>query len=242
MPATEPAAGTWLADLPRDRLLAEFSLWSADLCDLAADLRRTEPHADLYHIDVADGRFAPSFLFFPDQVARIRALTRRPIHVHLMVEGDIVLEQIRQFAAAGADLITVHPENGPVTGEALALITELGRAAGIVLRLETPVEAIAPYLDQVAFVTLLGTAIGVKGQGLSEQACPRLQQAGRMLRAAGRADAVRLAADGGIRAETVPRLRAAGAATVVLGSLGFGDPDLPARIRWLHDQPAPLAA
>jgi ribulose-phosphate 3-epimerase len=236
MPATK------LSDLPSDRLLGEFSLWSADLCNLEADLARTEPHADIYHIDVADGRFAPSFLFFPDQVARIRALTGRPIHVHLMVEGDIVLEQIRQFATAGADLITVHPENGPVTADALALIAELGCAAGVVLRLETPVTALAPYLGQVAFVTLLGTAIGVKGQGLSEQACPRLREVARMLRAAGRAGAVRLAADGGIRAETVPRLREAGAQTVVLGSLAFGDPDLAGRMAWLHGLPEPASA
>jgi ribulose-phosphate 3-epimerase len=236
MPATK------LSDLPSDRLLDEFSLWSADLCSLAADLARTGPYADIYHIDVADGRFAPSFLFFPDQVARIRALTGRPIHVHLMVEGDIVLGQIGQFAAAGADLITVHAENGPVTADALALIAELGCVAGVVLRLETPVTALAPYLDRVAFVTLLGTAIGVKGQGLSDQAGPRLQEVARMLRAAGRAGAVRLAADGGIRATTVPRLRAAGAQTVVLGSLAFGDPDLAARMAWLHGLPEPAAA
>jgi ribulose-phosphate 3-epimerase len=241
MAGTEPRrADDRLADLPRDRLLGEFSLWSADLCNLAADLRRTEPHADIFHIDVADGRFAPAFLFFPDQVARIRALTRRPLHVHLMVEADILLEQVRQFAAAGADLITVHPEIGPaVTAEAIALIAELGREAGVVLRLETPVAALAPHLDRVAFVTLLGTAIGVKGQGLSDRACPRLREVRGMLQAAGREGAVRLAADGGIRAETVPLLRAAGADTVVLGSLAFADPDLPGRIAWLHGLPGP---
>ena len=91
-------------------------------------------------------------------------------------------------------------------------------------------------------MTLLGTAIGVKGQGLSDQACPRLRQVSHMLQAAGRADAVRVAADGGIRAETVPRLRAAGAQTVVLGSLAFGDPDLAGRMAWLHGLPEPAAA
>ncbi len=65
---TKPPAG-WLAALPRERMLGEYSLWSADLANLERDIRRTEPHTDLYHIDVADGRFAPSFLFFPDQVA-----------------------------------------------------------------------------------------------------------------------------------------------------------------------------
>ncbi len=228
------AAQGWLAALPRHRLIAEYSLWSADLANLERDIARTEPYADMFHIDVADGRFAPSFLFFPDQVARIRALTAKPLHVHLMVEGDILLSQIRQFAEAGADLITIHPENGPVVADALALIAALRCAAGLVLRLETPVAALAPWLDRVDFVTLLGTAIGVKGQGLSDTACPRLVAVKKMLR-----DGVRLAADGGIRETTVPLLRAAGAETVVLGSLAFGAPDLAARTAWLHGLPAP---
>lgn len=241
MTATRSAPEGWLAALPSDRLLGEFSLWSADLANLARDVERITPHADILHVDVADGRFAPSFLFFPDQVARIRALTDAPIHVHLMVESDIVLAQIEQFAEAGADLISVHPENGPVTDEALALIAGLGKASGIVLRLETPVATIAPYLDRVSFVTLLGTAIGVKGQGLSDQAIPRLREAHGLIERAGRADRIVLAADGGIREQTVPKLRAGSAETVVLGSLAFGDPDLAARIAWLHALPGPSA-
>lgn len=230
---------TALADLPRDRLLAEFSLWSADLCNLAADIARADAYADLYHIDVADGRFAPTFLFFPDQVARVRALTARPLHVHLMVEGDILVEQARQFADAGADLVSVHPEVGAAADTVLGLIRDRGLAAGLVLRLETPVAAIAPYLDRVSAITLLGTAIGVKGVGLSDEACPRLVEARRLIRAAGRDGAIRLVADGGIRVETVPRLRAAGADAVVPGSLAFGDPDLAGRIAWLRGLPGP---
>jgi ribulose-phosphate 3-epimerase len=150
------------------------------------------------------------------------------------VEGDIVLSQVRQFAEAGADLISVHPENGAAaTEEALSLIQSLGAKAGIVLRLETPVETIRPLVDRVSFVTLLGTAIGVKGQGLSETACPRLQEARATLRDKGREKDVVLAADGGIRENTVPELRKASAETVVLGSLAFADPDLQARIDWL---------
>ena len=235
---THQAGQGWFQALPRRRMLAEHSLWSADLANLERDLARTEAHVDLYHVDVADGRFAPSFLFFPDQVARIRALTPRPLHVHLMVEGDIALEQVRQFAAAGADLISVHAENGDVVGEALGLIASLGRAAGLVLRVETPVDAAAPWLDRISFLTLLGTAIGVKGQGLSETACHRLLAARRLMQAAGREHGIVLAADGGIRDETVPRLRAAGAETVVMGSLAFADPDLAARTAWLHALPA----
>lgn len=234
----KPAPG-WLAALPRHRMLAEYSLWSADLANLERDIRRTEPHADLYHVDVADGRFAPSFLFFPDQVARLRALTATPIHVHLMVEGDILADQVRQFAEAGADIVTVHAECGPATGDALALARTLGLEAGIVLRVETPVEALRPWLGGVGFVTLLGTAIGVKGQALSDAAPSRLRAARALMRDAGRDRAIRLAADGGIRDATVPLLRAAGAETAVLGSLAFGAPDLAARTAWLHGLPAP---
>jgi ribulose-phosphate 3-epimerase len=233
MNGTVRAPANWFQALPRERLLGEFSLWSADLANLESEMNRVDGFVDLYHADVADGRFAPSFLFFPDQLARIRRLTQKPIHVHLMVEGDIVLSQVKQFAEAGADLISVHPENGAVTEDALSLIRSLGAKAGIVLRLETPVETIRPLVDRVSFVTLLGTAIGVKGQGLSETACPRLQEARAILRDKGREKDVVLAADGGIRENTVPELRKASAETVVLGSLAFADPDLQARIAWL---------
>jgi ribulose-phosphate 3-epimerase len=216
--------------LPRDRLLAEFSLWSADLARLEDDVARTQPHADLYHLDVADGRFAPSFLFFPDLVARIRGLTATPLHVHLMVGGDILAEQVGQFADAGADLISVHAEVLDAQGSVLDLIRARGCAAGIVLRLQTEVAVAAPWLGRAAFLTLLGTEIGVKGQSLSEHAGPRLREARRLADAHG----LILAADGGIREATVPVLREAGADTVVLGSLAFGAADLAGRMAWLR--------
>ena len=230
-PSSGPAA---IAALPRNRLIGEFSLWSADLATMERDLRRIEAHADLHHIDVADARFTPGFLFFPDLVARIAKLTAKPIHVHLMVEAEIVEAQTRQFIEAGADLVTIHAENGEAGLGAVRLAHELGAEAGVVLRLETPVSAIAPFLSKVAFVTLLGTSIGVKGQSLSEHACPRLLEARALIRKAGREADILLAADGGIRHETVPLLRAAGVDTVVLGSLAFGDPDLAQRMTWLH--------
>ncbi len=123
-----PAPG-WIAALPQSRLLAEFSMWSADLTRLADDLVRITPHADILHVDVADGIFAPSFLFFPDLVARLRDQTALPIHVHLMVDDAVLLSQIDQFAEAGADLISLHVENS-LAGEALDRIAALGLRAG----------------------------------------------------------------------------------------------------------------
>ncbi len=225
-------AADWMTHLPTDRLIAEFSVWSADLVRLAEDMERIRPHADILHIDVADGVFAPSFLFFPDLVARIRAVSDLPIHVHLMVEDAVLLAQIDQFAEAGSDLISLHVENEAVAEAALGRIAAHGIKAGMVLRVETPVKRAAPWVQHIDMLTLLGTAIGVKGQGLNPAATDRLREAAGLIAASGRR--VVLAADGGIRDTTVPLLRAAGAETVVLGSLAFGAEDLGARMAWLR--------
>ena len=228
------APAGWLERLPRDRLIAEMSVWSADLVRLADDIARIDRHADVYHIDVSDGHFTPAMLFFPDLVARLRTLTRLPLHVHLMTAPAIVADQIGQFADAGADLITIHAELGDAVPSLLARIQERGLAAGLVLQLETPVDIVRPWLDQCDMLTLLGTAIGVKGQGLAPQAIGRLAEARALLREVSRDGAVLLAADGAIREQTVPLLHAAGADTVVMGSLAFGAADIAQRMDWLH--------
>ena len=222
----------WMTTLPTDHLIAEFSVWSADLIRLADDMARIRPHADILHVDVADGVFAPSFLFFPDLVARIRDVSDLPIHVHLMVDDAVLLSQIDQFAEAGADLISLHAENDALAASALDRISAHGVKAGMVLRVETPVERAKPWLQRIDMLTLLGTAIGVKGQGLDPSATTRLQTAAGLIAESGRR--IVLAADGGIRDTTVPLLRAAGAETVVLGSLAFGAADLAARMAWLR--------
>lgn len=219
-----------ISALPKARLIAEYSVWSANLLNLAADLQRIETHADILHIDVADGHFAPAFLFFPDQVAAIRKLSRIPIHIHLMVADAILISQIDQFAEAGCDIISVHAENANAA-QAIAHVHAKGLAAGVVLKVSTPVSAAKPFIKDLQFLTLLGTAIGVKGQSLDAAACDRLREARKMI--ANQSHRIILAADGGIRENTVPDLRKATADTVVLGSLAFGAPDLAARMAWL---------
>jgi ribulose-phosphate 3-epimerase len=230
----KPSPG-WLDRLPSDRLLAEMSLWSADLCRMADDIARLDPFTDIYHLDVADGHFSPALLLFPDLVAAIRRTTAKPLHVHLMVADSILADQIRQFADAGADAISIHAENSNAA-EALDLIAELGIEAGIVLQLHTPVGTAAAYLDRIRILTLLGTRIGVKGQGLDASAEPRLREARALIAGAKTGHRILLAADGGIREHTVPGLRRAGAETIVMGSLAFNAPDLAARMDWVHAQ------
>jgi ribulose-phosphate 3-epimerase len=101
----------WFDRLPKDRLMAEMSLWSVDLGGLTDDIRRVEEFTDIFNIDVADGHFSPTLLFFPDLVAVSRRVTARPLHVHLIVADAVLMNQIEQFSDAGADLISVHAEN-----------------------------------------------------------------------------------------------------------------------------------
>ena len=226
----------WLDRLPKDRLMAEMSLWSADLGRLADDMRRVEAFTDIFHVDVADGHFSPALLLFPDLAAAARRATAKPIHVHLMVTDDVLLSQVEQFAEAGADLISVHAEHAGAAA-ALETIAGMGLDAGMVLQLHSPVSAVAPFLPHLSMVTLLGTRVGVKGQDLDPEAQPRLREARALLAAQASGRRIVLAADGGIREHTVPGLRAAGAETIVMGSLAFGAKDFEQRMAWVRALP-----
>ena len=228
------------ASLPENRLLAEFSLWSADLVKILDDISRVDAHVDIYHVDVSDGHFSPALLLFPDLIEQIRPLTQKPMHVHLMVDDCILLQQIEQFASVGADIISIHAENSRLE-EGLARIKSLGCAAGIVLQLHTEVIAVEPFLEQLTILTLLGTRMGIKGADLDSQAEYRMQQAHKMIDGVSKGRSILLAADGGIRDQTVPILRRSGADTVVMGSLAFGADDLASRMLWVHGLPGPGA-
>ena len=218
---------------PGGALIGEVSLWSADLANLARDIERLSPHADAFHLDVADAHFAPSLLFFPDLVLALRRHTERPFHVHLMVERPSKL--VDPFVAAGADLVTVHGEAGRLeVREAISRIRASGCAAGVALRLETPVSAVEPYLQQTSAVLLLGTSPGVKGRELSPEASGRIRSMAALLDQHGLRSQVVIVADGGIRAQTVPGLREAGADAIVAGSLVFQAEDPAKTFAWIH--------
>lgn len=218
--------------IPSSRLLVEVSLWSADFTHFAEEIRRVDTYADLYHIDVSDGHFVPGFLFFADLVAALRPLTERPFHVHLMTANPIV--HVEDFVSAGANLITVHAENGPLAPAALEAARRAGAATGLALGLDVLPETVEPYLDLVDLVLIMGTPMGVKGVKPSRYVFDRVLKMKEMVRKAGLEEQVKVFADGGIRENTVPKLRAAGADGVVAGSLVFKSPDLDETFCWLH--------
>ncbi len=217
---------------PPTRLLVELSLWSADFTRLAEEIGRVDEYADLYHIDVSDGSFVPGFLFFADLVSALRPFTKKPFHVHLMTTTP--RNHIDDFVAAGADIITVHAENGPLVPSALTMIKNAGLAAGLALGLDVLPESIAPYLDLVDLVLMLGTPMGVKGVQPSRFACERVRRMKQVVSAAGLEKQVKVFADGGIREHTIPPLRAAGVDGIIAGSLAFKSSNLRQTFDWLH--------
>lgn len=223
-------------DFPNHRLLAEISLWSADFTQFGAEIERIDPYADLYHIDVSDGNFVPGFLFFADLVAALRPLTQKPFHVHLMTTNP--LAHIDDFARAGANIITVHAENGPLAPIALNRLHELRIGTGLALGLDVDPAAIMPYIDLIDVVLMMGTPMGVKGIDPSRFASSRARLMRRKLEEAGVQERVKIIADGGIRSHTVPLLRAAGVDGIVMGSLAFKSQDLKQTFEWVHSLPS----
>ena len=215
-----------------DHLLADVSLWSADLATLGAEIKRMEPYADMFHLDVADAHFVPGLLFFPDLIAALRPWTSVAFHVHLMTGHPAT--HVSAFAEAGANLITVHYENGAEAFTAVEQIHQRGLAAGLALQLETPPEVIVPYLGEIQLLLLMGTQLGVKGQLLDPNTYSRAQTVRQIIRDTGYEGRVKIGVDGGIREQTVPFLRQAGADLVVPGSLVFKSDQLAKTFQWLH--------
>jgi ribulose-phosphate 3-epimerase len=204
------------------------SLWSADLANLASDIRRVEPYSERFHLDVADGHYVPQLLFFPDLVRQLRPHTRLPFEVHLMVTDP--LAWIEPFVEAGADSIifTLDATDDPAT--VLRAIRACGKLAGVSLLITEPVDLLEPLWDELDVVTVVGTAMGIKGAGLDPAIPGKIRQARASV--AERGLHTEIQADGGIRRETVPLLAAAGADSIVPGSLMFKED--PAAMRaWL---------
>jgi len=193
------------------------SLWSADLSNLAAEIRRVEPYSECFHIDVADGHYTGTLLFFPDLVKALRPHTKLPFEIHLMTTEP--LEWIDPFVEAGADHIIFCFDSTRDPGKLIHAIKRHGKRVGVSLLLSESIELLEPYWSDLDILTVVGTAMGIKGASM-DASTPGKIRAARELIAARRLNTV-VEADGGIRRETVPLLAAAGADWIVPGSLMF---------------------
>ena len=209
-------------------LKCSTSLWSADLANLAADLRRVEPFSERFHIDVADGHYVPNLLFFPDQVKSLRPHSRLPFEVHLMTTDP--LAWVDPFVEAGADIIIFCLDSAKDPGAVLRAIKAHGKQAGVSLLITEPLELLLPYWNDLDVLTIVGTAMGIKGASMDASVPDKIKRAREIISQRGSATVVE--ADGGIRRETVPLMAAAGVDFIVPGSLMFKE-DPAAMRQWL---------
>lgn len=204
------------------------SLWSADLTNLAAEMRRVEPFSDRWHIDVADGHYVHNLLFFPDLVAQLRRHSRLPFEVHLMVTDPA--GWIDPFIEAGADVVILCHDSAPDPAPLLQKIRAAGKQAGVSLLITEDIDRLEPIWPWLDIVTIVGTAMGIKGAGMDPGVPDKIRRTRARIQELGVKCVVQ--ADGGIRRETVPLMAAAGVDFIVPGSLMFKD-DPPAMRAWL---------
>ena len=194
------------------------SILSADFARLGEEVRSIEAAgADWVHIDVMDGHFVPNLTIGPAVVKALRPHSKLPFDVHLMISP--VDHFLDAFAAAGADIITVHPEAGPHIHRTVQHIKSLGKLAGISLNPATPATMLDYLIDDIDLVLVMSVNPGFGGQSFITGQLRKVEAIRKMIDQSGRD--IRLEIDGGIDAATARQAIAAGADVLVAGTATF---------------------
>lgn len=204
------------------------SILSADFARLGEEVDNVlKAGADIVHFDVMDNHFVPNLTIGPlvCEALRKHGVTA-PIDVHLMIEP--VDRIIPDFAKAGANYITFHPEASRHIDRSLQMIRDHGCKSGLVFNPATPLGYLEHVLDKVDMILLMSVNPGFGGQSFIPSALDKLRQARKIIDDSGYD--IRLEIDGGVKVDNIREIKAAGADTFVAGSAIFGKPDYKAVI------------
>ena len=198
------------------------SILSADFSKLGSEIQNLEKAgADLIHIDVMDGHFVPNITIGPEVIKKLRKYTSLPFDVHLMISP--VNNFIKNFADAGANIITIHPEATTDLKSSINKIKSFNKKAGVSLNPETPIDAVLPVLNEIDLVLVMSVNPGFGGQKFMKETLEKVKKLREEIDKKQLPTLIEI--DGGINFENAKMAKEAGVDVIVSGTTIFKEND-----------------